>query len=350
MSSAAGFVGIPSKAQIPGLCASCHSSVDLMRPYNIPTDQFDQYWQSQHGEALVKGDQNVATCFDCHGGHKVLNVQDPGATVYPTNEPAMCAGCHADGTRMGSYNIPTNQFNLYQTSVHGVAVLKNQDLRAPTCSTCHGIHGATPPGLAQVATVCGQCHSQTQEYYQQGAHKVGLSGQAGPGCVTCHGQHDVAAPTLDLYLGVQDRHCGMCHAPGTATAAKVDSIYQALKGAGDAYVQAQQAIAVASAKHLIVTQQDETFQQANTPLIEAAALQHTVNVTDIQAKAKESADLSQQAQAAAQTAVKEVGTRYVGMYISVVVLLLIVVCLALIKRELDRDLQARRARRGDRSS
>jgi type VI protein secretion system component VasF len=68
-------------------------------------------------------------------------------------------------------------------------------------------------------------------------------------------------------------------------------------------------------------------------------------VVDIQAKAKESADLSQQAQASAQAALKDVGTRRIGMYAALVAILVTVVALILIKRELDRNLQAERARR-----
>jgi hypothetical protein len=349
MSAEAGFLGVPSKGEIPGLCASCHSNVDLMRPYNIPIDQFDQYWQSQHGQALVEGDQNVATCYDCHGGHKVLGVKDPAATVYPTNEPGMCAGCHADGALMAGYGIPADQYGQYQASVHGVAALQNQDQRAPTCSTCHGVHGAAPPGFSEVATVCGQCHAKTQDYYQQGAHKAGLTGEGGPGCITCHGQHDVTPASRNLFVGSQERHCGACHAPGSAEARQVDAIYEALKGADNAYAEAEAVIAEASSKQLIVTQQEETLQQANTPLIESRALQHTVNVAEIEAKAQESVELSQEAQASAEALLKDLSTRYVGMVVALAVILLTILALVLIKRQLDRDLEAKRARQGSRT-
>jgi hypothetical protein len=347
MSPEAGFLGVLPKSQIPGLCGSCHSQVDLMRPYGLPTDQFDQYWQSQHGQALLQGDQNVATCFDCHDGHKVMKVKDPAALVYPTNEPAMCARCHAAAALMAPYGIPTDQYDLYQQSVHGVAVLQNQDQRAPTCSTCHGKHGAAPPGYSQVANVCGQCHSATEEYYLQGAHQTGMTGQDAPACATCHGQHDVAPPTLDLFLGTQARHCGSCHQPGSTTAGDVDAIYQALKAADVAYAQAEAAIALGTEKRLIMTQQEETLQQANTPLVEARALQHTVNVAEIQAKTEESIKLSEEAQTSAEEAVRGLSTRYVGMAVALGLILLTVVALILIKRELDRNLEARRARSRD---
>jgi hypothetical protein len=345
MSPEAGYLGPLPKDQIPGLCASCHSQVDLMRPYDLATDQFDQYWQSVHGQALLGGDANVATCFDCHDGHRVLRVADPASQVYPSNEPAMCASCHSDPALMAPYNIPTNHYELYQESVHGVALLQNQDLRAPTCSTCHGKHGAAPPGFQEVANVCGQCHGLTEEYYLQGAHRTGMTGEAAPYCITCHGRHDVMPATRDLFLGSEERNCGSCHAPGSAIGAQVDTIYQSLKEADDAYAAAEATIDQARELHLIVAEQEELLQKANTPLIESRAVQHTVSVADVQAKAQESIDLSNQTQASAQELLGQVDVRRLGMIVALVFIVLTIVALVLIKRQLDRDLEAGRQQR-----
>jgi hypothetical protein len=349
MSPEAGYLGPLPKDRIPGLCGSCHTRVDLMRPFNLPTDQLDQYWQSQHGQALLEGDGNVATCFDCHDGHRVLKVSDPASEVYPSNEPAMCARCHADQELMAPYGISTNQYDLYQNSVHGEALLQEQNLRAPTCSTCHGTHGAAPPGFQQVANVCGQCHSATEDYYLQGAHRTGMTGEAAPRCVTCHGQHDVEPSTRDLFLGTEEGRCGSCHPPGTETAGQVDAMYTALKEADDAYEQAEATIALASENRLIMAEQEELLQKANTPLIESRALQHTVNQEEVQAKAQESLELSNQAQTSAEEALRGLDTRRLGMIVALAVILITIVALVLIKRQLDRDLEAKRARR-DRSA
>jgi hypothetical protein len=346
MSPEAGYLGPLPKDRIPGLCGSCHTRVDLMRPFDLPTDQLDQYWQSQHGQALLEGDGNVATCFDCHDGHRVLKVTDPASQVYPNNEPAMCAGCHADTTLMAPYGIPTNQYELYKKSVHGVALLQNQDQRAPTCSTCHGTHGAAPPGFQQVANVCGQCHSATEDYYLQGAHRMGMTSEAAPRCVTCHGRYDVMPATRDLFVGTEDRHCGMCHAPDSAIGQQVQAIYTALTEADDLYDQAETTISEATDKRLIMANQEELLQKARTPLIESRALQHVVDPEQVQAKAEESKILSQQALDSAQEALKGLDTRKLGMIVALAVILVTIVALVFIKRELDRDLEAKRARRG----
>lgn len=345
MSPEAGYLGPLPKEKIPGLCGSCHTRVDLMRPFDLPTDQLDQYWQSQHGLALLDGDPNVATCFDCHDGHRVLKTSDPASEVYRSNEPAMCAGCHEDDDLMGPYHVPTGQYELYQKSVHGEALLQEQNLRAPTCSTCHGTHGAAPPGFQQVANVCGQCHAATQEYYMAGAHRTGMTGEAAPRCVTCHGRYDVKPATRDLFVGTEEGKCGSCHPPGSEIGGQVEAMYQALTEADEAFEQAEATIALATENRLILTEQEELLQQAGSPLIESQALQHTVNLADVRAKAEESLALSREAQASAEEAIGGLDTRRLGMIIAVVFILLTVVALVLIKIELDRDLEAKRARR-----
>ncbi|HSJ58015.1 MAG TPA: cytochrome c3 family protein, partial [Anaerolineae bacterium] len=265
MSPAHGFLGPLPKERIPGLCASCHSRVDLMRQFDLPTDQFDQYWQSHHGQALLEGDENVATCFDCHDGHNTLPTNDPASLVYPLNEPIMCAGCHSNEALMAPYDIPTNQYDLYVDSVHGVALLDEQDMRAPVCSTCHGTHGAAPPGFQEVANVCGQCHGATEDYYLQGGHRMGMTVEALPRCVTCHGRYDVPPATIDLFVGTEDRHCGSCHPPGSERADEVQAMYEALLSARETYEEAALTIEEASGRRLIMAEQEELLLQGLTP-------------------------------------------------------------------------------------
>jgi hypothetical protein len=125
-------------------------------------------------------------------------------------------------------------------------------------------------------------------------------------------------------------------------------MYEALVEADEAFEQAEATIALATENRLIMAQQEELLQKANTPLIEAEALQHTVNLADVQAKTEESIVISREAQASAEEALRGLDTRRWGMVIALSVILITIVALVLIKRELDRDLQAKRARpRGD---
>ncbi|MBC7222740.1 MAG: cytochrome c3 family protein [Anaerolineae bacterium] len=345
MSPEAGYLGPLPKEKIPGLCGSCHARVDLMRQFGLPTDQFSQYWESVHGKALVQGNRDVATCFDCHGGHRTLKVDDPSSDVYPTNEPAMCARCHADPEMMERYGLPTDVEAKYADSVHGRKVLVEQDQRAPTCSTCHGTHGAAPPGVTEVANVCGQCHALTEQRYLEGAHRVAMVAgrEDAPRCVTCHGHHDVQPPTRDLYVGSQPGHCGQCHESGPV-ADQVASIYQLLQEADQAYAQAEATIAQAEEQRLIMAPQKEQLQRARSALVQVRALQHNVDVDAIRTKVQEAVEGSRAALESAQAALEDVRVRRVAMVIAVAVILLTILALWYIKRDLDRELEEQRAR------
>jgi hypothetical protein len=122
-------------------------------------------------------------------------------------------------------------------------------------------------------------------------------------------------------------------------------MYATLKEADDAFEQAEATIALATEQRLLMAEQEELLQQAHTPLIESRALQHTVNLADVEAKAEESLALSQQAQASAEEALAGLDTRRLGMIVALVFIVITIVALILIKRELDRDLEAERAGR-----
>jgi hypothetical protein len=336
MSPAAGFVGVPAKSAIPALCASCHADVELMRQYNLPTDQYAQYIESAHGKLLAEGDTNVSTCYDCHGGHKVLKPNDPASTVYPANVPTLCAGCHSDKELMAPYHIPTDQYDLYRGSVHGQALIDKQDFRAPTCATCHGTHGATPPGVTEVANVCGNCHSATQDYYLKSAHAKG--GDAAPKCVTCHGHHDVSQPTDALLTGTDPRHCDACHAPDSAEGKVAQSMYDAFDSTTQAYTDAENSISSARQLGMLVAQQEGELQKANTGIIAARAAQHTLDSDTVLKSLDDARKSAESAKAGAEAAIAQSVLRRRAMVIAVAVIALIVVALYLLKRQLDRRL------------
>lgn len=337
MSPAAGYIGVPAKAAIPALCASCHADVQLMRQYNLPTDQYAKYNESVHGKRLVEGDTIVATCFDCHGGHQVLKANDPASSVYPANVPTLCARCHSDKDLMAPYGIPTNQMDLYRQSVHGHALIDKQDFRAPTCATCHGTHGAAPPGFTEVANVCGSCHSATQDYYLKSAHAQG--GDSGPKCETCHGQHGVNQPTDALLLTAEPQHCGACHTPDSAAGKVAQSIYDAFASTVQAYTGAENSIKVAQQIGMLVTQQEAELQKANTGIITARAAQHTVDSDTVLKSLEEARKTADGAKAGAEGAISQSIVRRRAMVIALAAIALTIVALYLLKRLLDRRLE-----------
>ncbi len=332
MSSSAGFIGKIDREKIPEVCGSCHANVDLMRQYNLPTDQYAQYNESFHGQQLATGDTKVATCFDCHGGHAVRAPNDPRSSVYRLNVPLLCGKCHADEQYMAGYNIPTNQLALYKESVHGIALLQNQDTRAPNCATCHGTHGAAPPGFSEVANVCGGCHSATQDYFLQGKHNS--DDTHAPKCVTCHGRYDVQTPSEAMFTGADSRQCGSCHAPGTETSRTVKAIYQQITNANDSLQDAQTTVERARSLGMIVAEEDDLLVNARTKLITARAAQHTIDTATVEKVSNESIQLSTQAKANANNAIEQNTFRRQAMVIAIGVIVVVIGSLVLLRREL----------------
>lgn len=334
MSPAAGYIGVPAKTDIPALCASCHSDVSLMRQYDLPTDQYDKYNESIHGVRLAEGDLNVTTCFDCHGGHEILKANDPASTVYPTKVPELCANCHSNETLMAPYDIPTNQFSLYRQSVHGHALIDNQDFRAPNCATCHGTHGAAPPGFQEVANVCGSCHSATQDHYLKSAHAK--LGDNGPKCVTCHGRYDVGKPSEALYLGPEPRHCGSCHTPDSTPGQVAQSMYDAITISSRAYEEAEAGVEAARRLGMLVGAEENQLREANTDIVTARAAQHTLDISAVNELTESAREVAEQARANAEAAVAESIFRRRAMVVAVAAIGLAIVPLVMLKRAFDR--------------
>jgi len=215
MSKNAGWKGKIDHSQIPQLCGSCHSNPDYIRQYDpsLRTDQLAQYHTSVHGKRLAAGDTKVAVCTDCHSVHDIRPPGDPRSTVNPVNVATTCSRCHSDAVYMKAYKIPTNQYALYITSEHYHDLVVGGDLSAPTCTTCHGNHGAVPPGVDKVQNVCGTCHVFQDQLYKKSPHFKAFQERDLPGCVVCHSNHAIHQPS-DAMLGVGPSGvCMNCHKP-----------------------------------------------------------------------------------------------------------------------------------------
>jgi hypothetical protein len=239
---------------------------------------------------------------------------------------------------MAPYNIPTNQFDLYKQSVHGHALLDNQDFRAPNCATCHGTHGAAPPGFDEVANVCGSCHGATQDHYLKSPHASG--DESSPKCVTCHGRYDVSEPSEAMYLGSEPRHCGACHDPDSPPGQVAQSLYDSITAAAEAEEEAEVAIESAARLGMLVSPMEARLREASTSLITARAAQHTVDIDTVNEHADDALVIAEEVKADAEAAVAESIFRRQAMIVAVVAIGLIIVALYLLKRELDRRLDA----------
>jgi hypothetical protein len=332
----AGYVGVPKTVDIPALCASCHARVETMRQYDLPTDQWAKYQQSVHGKKLAQGDTKVATCFTCHDGHGTKKTNDPSAKVYPLNVPGLCASCHSNVELMKPYKIPTNQFELYAKSVHGIGLLNKQDLRAPSCATCHGTHGAAPPGFEEVANVCGSCHTATQEYYLKSIHASDKPGM--PKCVTCHGRYDVMTPTDDMFVGTGTRACGSCHPASSPQAENVKALYDSINGSAKAVEDAEAALKRATAASLIIAPEEAKLAEAHTSLVTARAAQHTLSAAVVKEQTDKATAKAKQVVADANKAIEGSVFRRQVMGIGLAIMVLAITSLWVIRRELYKQL------------
>ena len=277
MSKSAGFRGKIERSQIPALCGKCHSDAAFMRQYNpsLRTDQWSQYKTSVHGKLLAKGDTNVAVCTDCHGLHDLRPPSDTRSKVHPLNVAETCARCHADASHMKNYGIPTDQFVKYKSSVHHEALTLRDDLSAPTCTTCHGNHGAAPPGVDSVKNVCSNCHAFQAQMYEKSTHKALFQAAGLPGCVVCHNNHGINHPT-DAKLGTgPEGVCMQCHSPGDDCDKARAQMLASLTQLNDAIRNADQLIGVAELSGMEVSDAHLGQDQARDSLIKARVTIHS---------------------------------------------------------------------------
>ncbi len=269
----AGFIGRPKHADVPRLCASCHASEAKMRPYNLPVDQYALYQTSGHGRRLAQGDARVAVCSDCHGAHDILSPSDPSSRVFPTNIPRTCGRCHGDSTLMVRGRGRPDAYRDYLGSVHAHELLDRGNPRAPTCVSCHGVHGAAPPGAGDIAKVCGQCHTAERRYFASGPHHDGMVRAGLPECVSCHSHHAIGA-TEPKRLAVL---CAECHGAGSAQATLGGTMWTEYQGAATQIEQAEALIARADAVPIATEDYHARLEEARTYLREALPAAHGVN-------------------------------------------------------------------------
>ena len=332
----AGYTGKPNMVDIPALCASCHARVELMRQYDLPTDQWSKYQQSIHGIRLAQANFKVATCYTCHDGHATKKTNDPTSRVYPSNVPSLCANCHSNVEYMKEYKIPTNQHALYIQSVHGKALLERQDLRAPSCATCHGTHGAAPPGFEEVANVCGSCHTATQDYYLKSAHASGKPGT--PKCVTCHGRYDVFQPTDELFVSAETRACTSCHPANSPQADAVRALYDNIRGSARTVEEAEKVMQQAERAALIIAPEETRLAEAKTNLITARAAQHALSLPVVKERTDKATAKANEIVQNAKKAISEEEFRRQVMGIGLVIMALSIASLVVVRRELYRQL------------
>lgn len=72
----------PTKLAITASCGDCHQ------------ENYESYKETYHGKIMTLGYANTGKCFDCHGSHGIVRVEDPESKVHPDNRLKTCQQCH----------------------------------------------------------------------------------------------------------------------------------------------------------------------------------------------------------------------------------------------------------------
>ncbi len=335
------FRGVPNHFEIPEFCARCHSNPQYMhdRDPRLPVDQLDKYKTSVHGQRLYKDkDKKVATCVSCHTAHSIGDPKMPHSTTYPQNLPGVCSGCHSNKEYMAEYNIPTDQYAKYVKSVHGIALLKNNDLSAPACNDCHGNHGAAPPGIAHLSMVCGQCHAIEAGLFTESPHYTAFEENDFPMCETCHNHHDIVKPT-DALVSLEDPGiCGECHDPeeDTSAPAAVDTIQQSLKRLVLYTDSATAVLNEAHTKGMMTTDDEFLLKDAHQALISARTSIHAFNPDSVTTVAAKGDSTALKVLANAEALIGEYYFRRIGFLIATFIITILAIALYLKIRRMEK--------------
>ena len=321
------------------MCGRCHSNAEFMRDYNpsMRVDQVQRYATSVHGKLLAeRNDPNVAVCESCHPAHQIKPPTDTESSVHPLNVAGTCGACHADQEHMADYDIPVDQLDEYERSVHWTWMSEEGDLSAPTCNDCHGNHGAAPPGVASVEIVCGQCHTFMADYFGGGPHGQYFIDADMPGCATCHGNHSIGATNDDMLLELNDTVCQRCHEQGelghdefTLIRALIDSLQAEV-------TTSREALEEAELLGMEVSQAQFDLEEVTNALVQARTAIHTFSVDSVQLQVDAGLAITATAHERAQNALGEHLFRRQGLAVSVVLILMVIAGIALLIRDIER--------------
>jgi len=338
MSEKAGFVGVPSKQEIPQFCGKCHSDIKFMREFQprIPTDQVEQYYTSVHGIKLKKGDNKVADCTSCHTAHSILSAKDSRSTVYPLNVPETCKHCHSDAQYMEPYHIPTDQYQKYAESVHGKLLLEENDTGAPACNDCHGNHGAIPPGVASISHVCGTCHVNNLQYFSKTKMAREFEELQIHACEACHGNHRVMDATDNMVGTGEKAFCIECHEKGDAGYKEAELIHSELENVVAVYDSAKTLQNKVQRIGMDDADINYLLQESHQSLIQARTLVHTFDHEKVGDKTKEGIMKAEDAILLANKEVKDYKVRRLGFSVATMFITILVIALFFKIRQIEK--------------
>jgi predicted CXXCH cytochrome family protein len=163
--------------QTAALCSDCHQPHGTVEPSLVALftttcvgchqEVVDSYLKSVHGQAVLQGSTDAATCVDCHSwdrkAHTLQASTEAGSPSSPEEIPLTCGRCHPE---------PMANF---ESTFHGRDWKLGVKGEGPTCIDCHGSFGILPAHGAEtsmteerLSTICGKCHQGITASFAQG--------------------------------------------------------------------------------------------------------------------------------------------------------------------------------------
>jgi predicted CXXCH cytochrome family protein len=236
---------------------------------------------------------------------------------------------------MKEYSIPTDQYAKYSTSVHHEALAVRGDLSAPTCTTCHGNHGAAPPGVDKVQNVCSNCHAFQAQMYEKSSHRPAFQAASIPGCVACHSNHGISHPT-DAMLGTgSGAVCMKCHTPGDHCDQARAKLLSDLSRLDEAIKGANQLLSVAESSGMEVSEARLGEDQARDSLTKARVTIHSFRTELVDQDIQAGMNIAAKNLQAGKEAMIERNRRRVGLGISLIAIGMVLVGLRLYIKQIE---------------
>jgi predicted CXXCH cytochrome family protein len=192
-------------------------------------DKYTKTFESIHYTMLSQGNLNAPVCVDCHGSHTISHISKERAITAKR-----CQRCH------------TAVYEIYAQSIHGNALVNENNKDVPVCVDCHTAHTIEDPFATnyreRIPEMCSACHANkaimgkyglstdvlqsylsdfhgiTLEFYrkQKEFRKNGAYRPAKPiaVCTDCHGTHNItsiAGPNATVLKANLVKQCQRCH-------------------------------------------------------------------------------------------------------------------------------------------
>ena len=152
-----------ARVNIPNTCGKCHRT------------ESNEFMQSIHGQAIVRGVSRSPVCTDCHGIHNITMPFDGQKTsMLPSVGTESCARCHEGVTLTQEFGVAGERVSSYKDSYHGLASQLGSKVVA-NCASCHGVHNILPSSdprsminAGNLQQTCGQCHVGASANFTKG--------------------------------------------------------------------------------------------------------------------------------------------------------------------------------------